>query len=191
MSESNATETIKQEDNRLVWMDLEMTGLDPDREHIIEIATIVTDAKLTIIDTGPVLAIHQNDRILEAMDEWNTEHHGKSGLIDKVRQSTLSDRDGELGTLEFVKRHVGHRLSPLCGNSIGQDRRFLAKYMPELNEYLHYRNIDVSTVKELVRRWYPDLPQLDKKKSHTALEDIRESIEELRYYRNRVFLPPK
>ena len=174
--------------DRLVWMDLEMTGLDPERDRIIEMATIITDAKLSIVDTGPVLAVHQDESILAAMDDWNTKHHGASGLLDRVRQSELTDRGTELETMAFIKRHVAARQSPLCGNSVWQDRRFLAKYMPELNEYLHYRNIDVSTIKELARRWYPSLEPFEKKKSHTALEDIKESIGELTYYRDRLFI---
>jgi oligoribonuclease len=174
--------------NLLVWMDLEMSGLDPDRHTILEIATLVTDNALQIVAEGPVLAIHQPAALLDAMDDWNREHHGASGLSARVLASTLSMQDAEQRTLEFVMSHCPERASPLCGNSIHQDRRFLARYMPRLDAFLHYRNIDVSTVKELVRRWYPDsLQPPEKKHAHLALDDIRESIEELRFYRRHVF----
>ena len=172
----------------LVWMDLEMTGLDPDRDVILEIATLVTTANLDVVAEGPVLAIHQPEPVLGAMDDWNREHHGASGLVERVRASRLAVGDAEAQTLEFVRRHVAERTSPLCGNSIWQDRRFLARYMPALERYLHYRNVDVSTVKELVRRWYPDGPAPpEKKHAHLALDDIRESIDELRFYRTHMF----
>ncbi len=173
----------------IVWMDLEMTGLDPDRERIIEIATLITDADLNIIAEGPELVIHQSDELLDQMDQWNTEHHGASGLTRRVRQSTVTERQAELATLDFLKGWVKARVAPLAGNSIHQDRRFLSRYMQELNDYLHYRIIDVSSVKELVRRWYPDvLDQVGPKNAtHRALDDISESINELRFYRNRVF----
>lgn len=173
--------------NRLIWIDMEMTGLNPDTDRIIEMAAIVTDANLEIVAIGPVVAIHQNETILGAMDDWNQQHHGESGLIERVRKSRLSERDGEKKTLEFLKSHVAKGQSPLCGNSVGQDRRFLFNYMKELETFFHYRIIDVSTVKELAKRWYPDLPRFEKQKSHTALEDIKESIEELKYYRKTVF----
>jgi oligoribonuclease len=169
----------------LIWIDLEMTGLNPDEDRIIEIATIVTDSQLNVIAEGPVLAIHQTDSVLKAMDEWNTRTHRGSGLIDKVKASTLTEVDAELVTLEFLKKHVAKNKSPMCGNSICQDRRFLARGMPELETWFHYRNLDVSTIKELVARWRPELVNgFNKKSSHQALDDVRESIEELRYYRD-------
>jgi oligoribonuclease len=178
-------------DDLLLWMDLEMSGLDPDRDTILEIATIVTDAALAVVDEGPVLAIHQPDALLEAMDDWNREHHGASGLTARVRASRLTMAQAEAQSLEFVRRHCSERSTPLCGNSIHQDRRFLARYMPQLDRFLHYRNVDVSTIKELVRRWYPNGPAPpEKKHAHLALDDIRESIEELRYYRQTVFRSP-
>jgi oligoribonuclease len=175
-------------DTRLVWMDLEMSGLDPDRNTILEIATIVTDSDLQVLAEGPVLAIHHPAAVLEAMDDWNREHHAASGLTARVSASRLSMADAEQATLDFVTAHCVERSSPLCGNSIHQDRRFLSRYMPRLDNYLHYRNVDVSTVKELVRRWYPNGPQPpEKKHAHLALDDIRESIAELRFYRQHVF----
>jgi oligoribonuclease len=175
-------------DAYLVWADLEMSGLDPDHCTILEIATIITDADLRVVADGPVLAIHQPDSVLDAMDDWNREHHASSGLTARVRASTHSLADAERETLAFVRQYCTERSSPLCGNSIHQDRRFLARYMPRLDAYLHYRNIDVSTVKELVRRWYPaGPPPPEKKHAHLALDDIRESIEELRFYRQHVF----
>jgi len=175
-------------DAYLVWADLEMSGLDPDHCTILEIATIITDGDLRVVAEGPVLAIHQPDSVLDAMDDWNREHHAGSGLTARVRASTHSLADAERETLAFVRQYCTERSSPLCGNSIHQDRRFLAHYMPRLDAYLHYRNIDVSTVKELVSRWYPGGPQApEKKHAHLALDDIRESIEELRFYRQHVF----
>ena len=171
----------------LVWMDLEMTGLYPERDVIIEIATLVTDADLNIIAEGPELVIHQPLEVLEAMDEWNTTHHSQSGLWDKVLASTIDMAEAERLTLAFVEQHVGRREAPLCGNSIWQDRRFLHKYMSTLAEYLHYRSVDVSSIKELVRRWLPDAKYPIKRSAHRALDDIRESVEELRHYRTHVF----
>lgn len=177
------------EDDVLVWVDLEMTGLDPDKERIIEAAILLTDAQLNIKAEGPNLIIHQPDDVLSAMDEWNTEHHGGSGLTERVRESTISDGDAEAQLLAFVKEHCAERKAPLAGNSIHQDRRFIQRYMPSLDAYLHYRNVDVSTVKELVRRWYPEVFENAPKKSgaHRALDDIRESIAELQYYKEHAF----
>ena len=171
----------------LVWMDLEMTGLDPDKDTIIEIATIVTDGDLNILEEGSSIVIHQPDSILDGMDEWCTQHHGDSGLTDKVRASTISMVEAEQQTLDFIRRYVPERSSPLCGNSVHQDRRFLYRYMPVLENFLHYRNIDVSTIKELVKRWYPNNEAPIKTAEHLALADIRESISELRYYRKHIF----
>jgi len=168
-------------------MDLEMTGLDPDQDTIIEIATIITDGELNILAEGPSLVVHQPDHILDGMDEWNTTHHGDSGLTAKVKASTISMRIAEQQSLNFIKQYVPPSTSPLCGNSIHQDRRFLVPYMPELETYLHYRNIDVSTIKELARRWYPNDKAPIKKAEHLALADIRESINELRWYREKLF----
>jgi len=172
----------------LVWIDLEMTGLDPEQERIIEIATIITDSELNTIEEGPVIAVHQSDSLLNSMDEWCTRTHGESGLTQRVRDSRISEIDAEQQTLEFLQRYLEPGQSPLCGNSIGQDRRFLVKYMPELEAFFHYRNLDVSTVKELARRWRPDvLDGVKKKGSHLALDDIRDSINELRHYREHLF----
>jgi oligoribonuclease len=169
----------------LIWIDLEMTGLNPETDLIIEIATIVTDKNLQILAQGPVLAIHQSDAALAAMDEWNQTHHGQSGLIERVKASTISDAEAERMTIEFLQEWVPSGVSPMCGNSIGQDRRFLVRYMPKLEAYFHYRNIDVSTVKELAARWAPKVKEgFKKESSHIALEDIKESIEELQYYRD-------
>jgi len=176
---------VAQNDTHLVWIDMEMSGLDPDSDSVLEVALIVTDKDLNLVETGPVLVVHQRDEVLDAMDSWNKGTHGKSGLIDKVKASTLSEADVEAQMIEFMKRHVGERTSPMCGNSICQDRRFLARHMPKLEAYFHYRNLDVSTLKELAARWRPDLKDGFKKaNSHTALADIQESIEELKYYRD-------
>jgi oligoribonuclease len=170
--------------SNLVWMDLEMTGLDPETDVIIEMATVITNSDLHILAEGPVLAIRQPEAKLDAMDEWNQTHHGASGLIDRVRASAVSEREAEAQTLAFIEAHVDRNQAPLCGNTIWQDRRFLTRYMPTLEGYLHYRNIDVSSLKELVARWRPELLKgITKANRHTALSDIRESIEELRYYR--------
>jgi oligoribonuclease len=170
--------------NALVWIDLEMTGLDPDTDRIIEIATIITDSNLNILEEGPVIAVHQSDKALAAMDEWNQRTHGGSGLIERVKNSVIDEANAERETLKFIRKYVPKNRSPLCGNSICQDRRFLYRYMPDLENYLHYRNLDVSALKELVRRWRPALASgFDKKNTHKALDDIRESIDELKYYR--------
>ncbi|MCH8531281.1 MAG: oligoribonuclease [Saccharospirillum sp.] len=171
----------------LVWMDLEMTGLNPDTDRILEIATLVTDKDLNIIAEGPNLIVHQSDEVLEAMDEWCTTHHGASGLTAKVRASELDERAAEVQTLAFMQEWVEPGQSPLCGNSIWQDRRFLIRYMPKLDQYCHYRNIDVSTLKELARRWRPEvLEGVKKQGSHRALDDIKESIGELQHYRKEL-----
>jgi len=171
-------------DDNLVWIDLEMTGLDPDSDQIIEIATIVTDKELNILAEGPMLAIHQEKSTMDAMDDWNTKQHGGSGLTKRVLESKVSMRDAELQTIAFLKTFIDAGKSPMCGNTICQDRRFLFRLMPELEAYFHYRNLDVSTLKELSRRWAPTVYSGFKKKgSHLALDDIKESIEELQYYR--------
>ena len=172
----------------LVWVDLEMTGLDPERDVVIEIATIVTDAHLNVIEEGPVLAIHQDDAVLGAMDEWNTRQHGHSGLVDRVRRSAMDEAEAERQTLAFLARHAVAGQSPMCGNSICQDRRFMVRHMPRLEAFFHYRNLDVSTVKELARRWRADVyAGFSKQSSHLALDDIRDSIAELRHYRDTFF----
>ena len=175
---------MTQDSQNLIWIDLEMTGLNPDSDLIIEIATVVTDKDLNILAQGPVIAVHQTDDALAAMDDWNQKHHGQSGLIDRVKASTINDAEAERLTIEFLKDWVPENTSPICGNSIGQDRRFLYRYMPKLEAYFHYRNIDVSTLKELAARWAPQVKDgFKKESSHQALDDIIESIEELRYYR--------
>lgn len=169
-------------------MDLEMTGLDPEKELIIEIATLVTDGELNILEEGPCLAIKQSNAILSRMDAWNTTTHQASGLTDRVMKSKITLADAEKATLDFIKKHCLPEKSPLCGNSIGQDRRFLVKYMRELSDYLHYRSVDVTTIKELVKRWYPNGPKFPKKSGvHLASVDVRESLEELKFYRKHYF----
>ena len=168
----------------LIWIDLEMTGLDTINDHIIEIATVVTDANLNVLAEGPVLAIHQPDEVLAAMDEWNTRQHGQSGLTKRVQDTCITAEEAERLTLEFLDKHVAKGASPMCGNSICQDRRFMAREMPALEAYFYYRNLDVSSVKELARRWRPDLSAgLKKSATHLALDDIYDSIAELSYYR--------
>jgi oligoribonuclease len=175
-------------ETNLIWLDLEMTGLEPKVDVILEIATIVTDSQLNIIAEGPMLAIHQPNVVLETMSDWCIEHHGKSGLTKRCQQSDVTLADATEQTLAFVKQYVDAGKSPMCGNSIGQDRRFLNKYMPEFEDFFHYRNLDVSTVKELARRWKPEvLAKVEKKGAHLALDDIRESIEELKVYREHFF----
>jgi oligoribonuclease len=177
-----------QNENNLIWIDLEMTGLDPDTDVIIEIATLVTDANLNILAEGPVYAVHQSDSILAGMDEWNTNQHGKSGLTQRVRDSKISPAKAEADTIAFLEQWVPKGKSPICGNSICQDRRFLVRGMPELEAYFHYRNLDVSTVKELARRWRPDvLAGVKKSSAHLALDDIKDSIAELQHYRATFF----
>jgi oligoribonuclease len=175
-------------DSDLVWMDLEMTGLDPKADLIIEIATVVTDAHLNLLAKGPVLAIHQSEAALSGMDEWNQTTHAQTGLIERVRASAVTQAEAEAVTLNFLREHIRPGKSPLCGNSICQDRRFLAEHMPELESFLHYRNLDVSSVKELAVRWCPGLASgVAKKGGHRALDDVLESIEELKYYREHFF----
>lgn len=171
-------------DQRLVWIDMEMTGLDPEKERIIELAAVVTEPDLTLVAEGPVLVVHQSDALLDAMDKWNQSTHGKSGLIDKVKASTLTEAEAEEQMLQFLSQHVPAGKSPMCGNTIGQDRRFMVKYMPRLEAFFHYRNLDVSTLKELAVRWKPEVYRSFIKQSrHEALADIYESIDELKHYR--------
>ncbi|HCP54753.1 MULTISPECIES: oligoribonuclease [Pseudomonas] len=173
-----------QNSQNLIWIDLEMTGLDPDKDVIIEMATIVTDSDLNVLAEGPVIAVHQSDELLAGMDEWNTRTHGQSGLTQRVRESKISPAEAEAQTIAFLQEWVPQGKSPICGNSIGQDRRFLYRYMPALENYFHYRYLDVSTLKILAERWAPQLKEgFQKKGSHLALDDIRESIAELKYYR--------
>jgi oligoribonuclease len=179
---------MAQDADNLIWIDLEMTGLDPDNDLIIEIATVVTDKHLNILAEGPVMAVHQSDAALAAMDDWNQQHHGQSGLIQRVKDSKIDAAEAEARTIAFLQPWVPARTSPICGNSICQDRRFLYRYMPKLEAFFHYRNLDVSTVKELAARWAPQLKDgFNKQASHKAMDDIIESIEELRYYRETFF----
>jgi oligoribonuclease len=174
----------------LIWIDLEMTGLDTLKDEIIEVATIVTDSQLNLVAEGPVLAIHQPDAVLDSMDEWNTRQHGKSGLTQRVRESKLSPQDAEQLTIQFLEERVEAGASPMCGNSICQDRRFLARLMPQLEEFFHYRNLDVSSLKELGKRWAPQaIAGFTKESTHLAMDDIRDSIRELQYYREHLFKP--
>jgi oligoribonuclease len=174
----------------LVWVDMEMTGLDPDKDRIIEVAVVVTDSQLNILAEGPVFAIHQADEVLDGMDNWNKSTHGRSGLIDRVKASKVTELDAEIALVDFLKHFVPAGKSPMCGNTICQDRRFMARGMPKLEAFFHYRNLDVSTLKELCRRWKPELISGFKKhQKHTALADIIESIEELRYYREHFIKP--
>lgn len=176
-----------QSKDNLIWIDLEMTGLDTDNDLIIEIATIVTDAQLNVLAEGPIMAIHQSEAVLNGMDEWNTSQHGKSGLTRRVRDSRINEAVAEERTLEFLRQWVPQRASPMCGNSICQDRRFLHRCMPQLEQYFHYRNLDVSSLKELARRWAPEVAKgYTKGDAHLAMEDIRDSIAELRYYREHL-----
>ncbi len=183
----NDKTTLARADDNLIWIDLEMTGLYPDTDRIIEIAVIVTDPHLTTRVEGPVFAIHQSDAVLDAMDAWNKGTHGRSGLIDRVKTSSVDEAQAEGAVIEFLKQYVPKGKSPMCGNSICQDRRFLARTMPRLEEFFHYRNLDVSTLKELAKRWKPEiLTGFRKAQAHTALADIAESIDELAYYREHL-----
>ncbi len=175
-------------DDRLIWLDLEMTGLRPDRDRILEVAMVVTDIELNVVAEAPVWAVHQEDAVLAAMDAWNQSMHGRSGLIDRVKASVLSESDVETQALAFLGAHVAAQASPMCGNSICQDRRFLARWMPQLESFFHYRNLDVSTLKELCRRWKPEIARgFCKDSKHEALADVYESIDELKYYREHFF----
>jgi len=176
-------------DERLVWIDLEMTGLDPDENTIIEIATIVTEGDLEIVAEGPAIAISQPESELAKMDDWNLTHHTENGLLDRVRNEGIPMAEAEQNTLDFVSMHCDAGQSPLCGNTIGQDRRFLRRYMPDLHEFFHYRSVDVTSIKQLADRWYPNLPRATKPAGHRALNDIRGSIAELEYYRQHIFVP--
>lgn len=175
---------MAQDPANLIWIDMEMSGLDPEKERILEIAIVITDGQLNTVAEAPVLVVHQPDTLLDAMDDWNRGTHGKSGLVDRVRASTLTEEDAEARMVAFVEQYVPPRISPMCGNSVHQDRRFLARYMPRLEAYFLYRNLDVSTLKELARRWKPEIMAgLVKQGRHEALADIHESIDELKYYR--------
>lgn len=180
---------MPQSETNLIWIDLEMTGLEPQEDVIIEIATLVTDENLNHLAEGPVIAIHQPDEIMDNMDEWNTNQHGKSGLTQRVKESSFTVREAELQTLDFLKEWVPAGVSPMCGNSICQDRRFMARLMPELEVYFHYRNLDVSTLKELAKRWRPDIyKNFEKNALHLAMDDIKDSISELVYYRQNFLI---
>lgn len=179
----------KKSKHNLVWMDCEMTGLDVEKEVLIEIATLVTDSELNVLEEGPCIAIHQRDETLDRMDEWNTKHHNASGLIKRVKESLIDEAEAEKRTLGFIKKYCPKGTSPLCGNSIHQDRKFLHKYMRTMHEYFHYRSIDVTSIKELVTRWYPAGPKFSKKsQEHVAMIDIRESLQELIFYRENYFI---
>ena len=183
-NQDQALTTLAKSDDNLVWIDCEMTGLDPEKERLLEIAVVVTGPHLTPRIEGPVCVIHQSDELLNQMDAWNKGTHGRSGLIDKVKASTTSEQDAEEAILAFIKKYVSKNASPLCGNTISQDRRFLVKFMPKLEAYLHYRNLDVSTLKELSKRWKPEVfNSFKKQQKHTALADVHVSIEELAHYR--------
>lgn len=192
VSHASAGQSPQRDDNRLLWVDMEMTGLDPDNDKIIEVAIVVTDADLNVIAEGPVLAISQSDETLAAMDEWNTKTHGNSGLTARVKASDMTESDAEEVLLNWLGAYISPGKSPMCGNSICQDRRFMARYMPKLEAFFHYRNLDVSTLKELAKRWNPTMVKKFKKKTlHTALADIMESIDELKFYREHFIVPPE
>ena len=181
---------MAQNPNHLIWIDMEMTGLSPNTDRVIEVALVITDGNLETIAEAPVLVVHQPDSVLDGMDAWNKSTHGKSGLIDKVKASALDEAEVEAQMVEFLKEYVPAKISPMCGNSICQDRRFMASWMPKLEDYFHYRNLDVSTIKELAKRWKPDVVQgMKKHNKHEALADIYESIAELRHYRENFFRP--
>lgn len=178
---------MAQDPGNLIWIDMEMSGLNPEVERVLEIAIVITDGQLNTVAEAPVLVVHQSDALLDAMDSWNKGTHGKSGLIDRVKASTMTEEQAEAAMLAFLEQHVPSGVSPMCGNSVHQDRRFLVRYLPKLEAYFHYRNLDVSTLKELARRWKPDvLNGLTKHGKHEALADIYESIEELKYYRAQI-----
>lgn len=178
---------MAQDNTRLIWVDLEMSGLSPDTDRILEVAMVVTDAQLEVVAEGPVLVVHQTDAVLDGMDSWNRSTHGRSGLTDRVKASTLDEAVVQERMLAFLREHIGTGVSPMCGNSVCQDRRFLARHMPALQDYFHYRNLDVSTLKELAKRWKPQIMSgFQKQGKHEALADIYESIEELRYYRQHL-----
>jgi oligoribonuclease len=182
---AQGSKIMAQDQNHLIWLDMEMTGLEPDSDRIIEVAIVITDSQLNTVAEAPVLAVHQPDAVLDAMDEWNRNTHGKSGLTERVRASTLSEAEVATQMLGFLQEYVPARTSPMCGNSVCQDRRFMARYMPTLEAWFHYRNLDVSTLKELARRWRPEVYKgVQKKGKHEALADIYESIDELRHYRD-------
>ena len=186
MIEVSVILNLDRKKDRLVWLDMEMSGLNPEKERILEIAMVVTNGDLEIVAEGPVLVVHQEDALLDGMDAWNKGTHGRSGLIDKVKASTTDEATAEAECIAFLKKYIKPGIAPMCGNTIGQDRRFMAKYMPKLEAFFHYRNIDVSTLKELCKRWHPELVKgFTKKQAHTALADIEESIEELKYYREK------
>ena len=183
-SASSSTSAVRADETPLIWVDMEMTGLDPDTDRVIEVAIVVTDAQLQVIAEAPVYAIHQSDAVLAGMDGWNTATHGRSGLTERVRTSTLAEADVEAALIDFLKAHVSRGKSPMCGNTICQDRRFMARAMPKLEAFFHYRNLDVSTLKELCKRWKPEIAASFKKhQKHEALADIHESIDELKHYR--------
>ena len=178
---------MKKNSKNLIWIDLEMTGLDTSNDRIIEIATIVSDKELNILEEGPVIAINTPDNAIDGMDEWNTNQHNKSGLVDRIKKSSYTYADAEEMTIEFLEKYIDKNKSPMCGSGICQDRRFLARCMPELEDFFHYRNLDVSSIKEIAKRWYPDI-KFRKDPQHIALQDIKDSIEELKFYRSTIFV---
>ena len=173
--------------NLLAWIDLEMTGLDPDKHHIIEIASLITDADLNIVEEGPEIVISQSSEVLELMNEWNVKQHTSTGLIEKIKSSSISIEQAEKYTLDFFQKHIKQHKSPLCGSTVSHDRRFLIKYMPKLANHFHYRHLDVSSFKEVIKRWYPEEEEFEKKGSHRAMDDIKESVNELKFYREKFF----